>query len=91
MTPTSGYVNLNIHSVGDWSIGYIDIKIDSLTVKDSVVCSNYEKGGLEFLDISLVTSGWRIIMYDNTLGIFESGNDKAVVFYGVKKKPWYQK
>jgi len=91
MTPTTGYVNLDIRSVGDWSVGYIDIKTDSLNAKDSVVCSNYEKGADEFLDISLVTSGYRIIMYDNTLGLFEKGDDKTVVFYEINKKPWYQK
>jgi hypothetical protein len=86
-TPTTGYVKLDIYSVGDWSVGYIDIKTDSLTVKDSVVCSNYERGGIEFLDISLKTSGHRLIMYDNNWGLFKKGSDKVVVFYeGAKVK-----
>ncbi len=90
-TPTTGYVKLDIHSVGDWCVGYIDIKTDSLTVKDSVVCSNYERGGKEFLDVSLKTSGHRLIMYDNNWGLFKKNNDKVVVFYESKKIPWYQK
>jgi hypothetical protein len=91
MKPTTGYVKLDIRSVGDWSLGYIDIKTDSLTVKDSVVCSNYENGGVGFLDISLVTSGHRLIMYDNMWGVFKKYGDKAIVFYESKPKVWYQK
>lgn len=83
--PTTGYVELDIYSVGDWSVGYIDIKTDSLTVKDSVVCSNYERGGKEFLDVSLKTSGHRLIMYDNNLGLFKKDGDEAIVFYVVEK------
>ena len=91
MTPTTGYVNLHIRSVGDWSVGYIDIKTDSLTVKDSVICNNYKNVDAEFLDISLLSSGQRIIMYENTWGVFKKNSDIAVVFYEGKKKPWYQK
>jgi hypothetical protein len=91
MLPTTGYVKLNIRSVGDWSVGYIDIKTDSITVKDSVICSNYEKGGVGFLDISLVTSGHRLIMYDNMWGLFKKDGNKAIVFYESKPKAWYQK
>jgi len=91
MTPTTGYVNLHIRSVGDWSVGYIDIKTDSLTVKDSVICNNYKNVDAEFLDISLLSSGQRIIMYENTWGVFKKDNDIAVVFYEGKKKPWFQK
>jgi hypothetical protein len=85
-TPTTGYVKLDIHSVGDFSVGYIDIRTDSLTVKDSVVCSNYERGGKEFLDISLKTSGHRLIMYDNLWGVFKKGDNKAIIFYESKPK-----
>jgi len=90
-TPTTGYVKLDIHSVGDFSVGYIDIRTDSLTVKDSVVCSNYEKGGVGFLDISLLTSGHRLIMYDNIWGLFKKDGDKAVIFYESKPKPWFER
>jgi hypothetical protein len=89
MTPTTGYVNLDIRSVGDWSVGYIDINTDSLTVKDSVVCNNYEMGGKEFLDISLKTSGHRLIMYDNLWGVFKKGRNKVIIFYESKPKAWF--
>jgi hypothetical protein len=91
MTPTTGYVKLDIHSVGDFSLGYIDINTDSLTVKDSVVCSNYERGGKEFLDVSLRTSGHRLIMYDNNWGLFKKESDKAIIFYESKSKSWFKR
>ena len=91
MKPTTGYVNLDIRSVGEWSVGYIDIKTDSLTVRDSVICSNYEKGETAFLDVSLLTSGHRLIMFDNMWGVFKKDGDKAIIFYESKPKPWYQK
>lgn len=91
MTPTTGYVNLDIHSVGEWSVGYIDIKTDSLTVRDSVICSNYEKGETAFLDVSLLTSGHRLIMFDNMWGVFKKDEDKPIIFYETKPKAWYKK
>ena len=91
MITSTGYVNLDIRSVGEWSVGYIDIKTDSLTVKDSVICSNYEKGETAFLDVSLLTSGNRLIMFDNMWGVFKKDGDKAIIFYESKPKPWYQK
>jgi hypothetical protein len=91
MTPTTGYINLDIHSVGDWSVGYIDIKTDSLTVKDSVICSNYKKGKTDFLDVSLLTSGHRLIMYQDMWGLFKKDGEKATIFYESKPQAWYQK
>ena len=91
MITSTGYVNLDIRSVGEWSVGYIDIKTDSLTVKDSVVCSNYEKGETAFLDVSLLTSGHRLIMFDNMWGVFKKDGDKAIIFYESKPQAWYRK
>ena len=91
MTPTTGYINLDIHSVGEWSVGYIDIKTESLTVKDSVICSNYKKGKTDFLDVSLLTSGHRLIMYQDMWGLFKKDGEKATIFYESKPKTCYQK
>ena len=89
MTPTTGYVNLDIRSLGDWSVGYIDIKTDSLTVRDSMVCSNYEKGETNFLDVSLLTSGHRLIMLDNMWAVFRKDGSRAIIFYESKPKAWF--
>ena len=55
MLPSQGHVNLVLTSQGDYSIGTIDMKSDSLTVIDSVITSNVTHRGKEFLDVSLKT------------------------------------
>ena len=91
MLPSQGHVNLVLTSQGDYSIGTIDIKSDSLTVIDSVITSNVTHRGKEFLDVSLKTSGQRIIMYDKMWGIFTDRQENAVIFYDTHRKKWYQK
>lgn len=91
MLPSQGHINLVLTSQGDYSTGTIDIKSDSLTVIDSVITSNFNHRGKEFLDVSLKTSGHRIIMYDRMWGIFTDRQENAVVFYDTTKKKRYQK
>lgn len=91
MVPSQGHITLLITRQGEYSTGTIDIKCDSLTTIDSVITSNITHRGNEFIDISLRTSGYRIIMYDKMFGIFTHRQEKAVVFYDTKMKKWYQK
>ena len=91
MVPSQGHITLLITRQGEYSTGIIDIKCDSLTTIDSVITSNVTHRGNEFIDISLRTSGYRIIMYDKMFGIFTHRQEEAVVFYDTKKKKWYQK
>jgi hypothetical protein len=86
MTASEGYVKLRITQKGEFSRGFIDIKSDSLKVIDSVITSNYSTKGTEFIDISLMTSGNRIIMYEGMWGIFKKDGEKAVIFFEGKPK-----
>jgi hypothetical protein len=91
MVPSQGYIHLEIESVGDWSVGIIDMKTDSLTVKDSIYTSNFVESEKEFIDITLKTHEHRIVMYDNMFGIYRKGGEKSVIFYDTHRKKWYQK
>ena len=91
MVPSQGHITLLITRQGEYSTGIIDIKCDSLTTIDSVITSNVTYRGNEFIDISLHTSGYRIIMYDKMWGIFKKDGEKAVVFYEGRKNPYYKK
>ena len=91
MVPSQGHIKLLITRQGEYSTGIIDIKCDSLTTIDSVITSNVTYRGNEFIDISLRTSGYRIIMYDKMWGIFKKDGEKAVVFYEGRKNPYYKK
>jgi hypothetical protein len=88
MVPSQGHITLLITRQGEYSTGTIEIKCDSLTTIDSVITSNVTHCGNEFIDISLRTSGYRIIMYDKMFGIFTHKQEEAVVFYDTKKKKW---
>jgi hypothetical protein len=91
MIASQGHVKLRITQEREFSRGFIDIKSDSLTVIDSVITSNYSTKGAEFIDISLLTSGNRITMYDGMWGLFTPKSETAFIFYNAKKKKWYQK
>jgi hypothetical protein len=86
MTPSTGQITLDVRSNGTWSKGVVSIETDSLHLKDSVICSNRSESGTPFFDGVLVKSGHRLMMYDNTWGLFIKGSQQ-VVFFTCKPKP----
>ena len=87
MTPCEGRIVLKVNKVKDDFIthkGTIEVVTPHYTIQDSLVgIFSFGKRGM--LDMSLLQTQTRFIVYQGLWGYFHNDSDRAVMFYDTKR------
>jgi hypothetical protein len=87
MTPCEGRIVLKVKKVKDDFIthkGTIQVVTPQYTIQDSVV-GIFSFGKTGMLDMSLLQTQTRFIVYQGMWGYFHNDSDRAVIFYDTKR------